>query len=277
MTTETRPTSGVSRTAVIIAQARATEHAREDRLFSDPYAQAFVDAVGWIQVAEAGRLNQGHFVLRTRFFDDYFRTAAAAGVRQAVLVAAGLDTRAFRLEWPSGFRLFEIDLPGLLAFKEAVLGVHRARPACDRTTVRADLRDDWPSALLSAGFDPERPTAWLIEGLMMYLTHAENDRLLHAIGTLSAPGSHLALEHINQAYTELPELRAVHSRLRRVGADWRSTVEDPCGWLAGHGWTATTTPQSTLATTHNRPVPPLTDPTRVGPARMWLTTATRTP
>ena len=275
VTTETRPTTGVSRTAVIIAQARATENAREDRLFADPYAQAFVDAVGWIQVAQAGRLNQGHFVLRTKFFDDYFLAAAASGCRQAVVVAAGLDTRAFRLEWPDGFRLFEIDLPGLIAFKEAVLGVQEARPTCERTVVRADLRDAWPAELLASGFDPEQPTAWLIEGLLMYLEPADSDRLLTELGALSAPGSRLAIEHINQEYVELPQLRAVHERLRKVGASWRSTVDDPFGWLGGHGWNATVTPQTELAARHGRPVPELTDPERVGSARMWLLEATR--
>jgi methyltransferase (TIGR00027 family) len=275
MTTDTRPTSGVSRTAVIMAQARATEDARSDRLFTDPYAQSFVDAVGWIQVAEAGRLNQGHFVLRTRFFDDYFRAAAQVGCRQAVLVAAGLDTRAFRLDWPDGFHLFEIDLPGLMAFKEAVLGVRQAEPSCDRTAVRADLRGNWPADLLTAGFDPQQPTAWLIEGLMMYLEPADNDRLLERIGTLSAPGSRLAIEHINQEYTELPQLKAVQERLRKVGAEWRSTVEDPCAWLGAHGWTAAVVPQTELAAQHGRPVPELTDPERVGAARMWLVEATR--
>ncbi|MFI5806459.1 SAM-dependent methyltransferase [Streptomyces sp. NPDC051561] len=270
-----RPTSGVSRTAVIIAQARATEDARTDRLFADPYAQAFVDAVGWIQVAEAGRLNQGHFVLRTRFFDDYFREAARSGCRQAVVLAAGLDTRAYRLDWPDGFRLFEIDLPGLSAFKEAVLGVQRAEPSCERTAVRADLRDDWPAELLAAGFDPEQPTAWLIEGLLMYLEPADTDLLLKRLGDLCAPGSRLALEHINQAYTDLPQLRAVHERLRKVGASWHSTVEDPRAWLAAHGWSARITPQTELAARHDRPVPELTDPDRVGDARMWLVDAVR--
>ncbi|MEU1277179.1 SAM-dependent methyltransferase [Streptomyces sp. NPDC005805] len=275
MTTDTRPTSGVSRTAVIVAQARATEDARPDRLFADPYAQSFVDAVGWIQVAEAGRLNQGHFVLRTRYFDDWFRAAAQAGCRQAVLVAAGLDTRAFRLEWPDGFRVFEIDLPGLMAFKEAVLGVRGAEPSCERTAVHADLREEWTADLLAAGFDASVPTAWLVEGLMMYLEPADNDRLARRIGSLSAPGSRLAIEHVNHAYTELPQLRAVHERLRKVGAAWRSTLEDPRGWLAGHGWTATVTPQSELAARHGRPVPELTDPERVGDARMWLVEAVR--
>ncbi|WP_433546980.1 SAM-dependent methyltransferase [Streptomyces sp. CA-294286] len=274
---EARPTSGVSRTAVIIAQARATEDARADRLFADPYAQAFVDAVGWIQVTEAGRLNQGHFVLRTRFFDDWFRVAAGEGCRQAVVLAAGLDTRAYRLEWPEGFRLFEIDLPGLSAFKDAVLGVQGARPACERTAVRADLRDDWPTTLTAAGFDPGQPTAWLVEGLMMYLEPADNDLLVERIGALSAPGSRLALEHVNKAYTDLPPLRTVHERLRKVGASWHATLENPQAWLDGHGWTARVTPQTELAARHGRPVPELTDPRQVGDARMWLVDSVRKP
>ncbi|SFC70580.1 SAM-dependent methyltransferase [Streptomyces aidingensis] len=276
MTTQaTRPTTGVSRTAVIIAQARAREHARPDRLFTDPLAEPLVEAVGWIPVQAAGRMNEEHFVLRTRFFDDCLRDAAGAGCTQVAVVAAGLDTRAFRLDWPDGTRLFEIDLPGLMAYKEAVLGVQGARPACDRTVVTADLRDDWPDRLTAAGFDPGRPTVWLIEGLMMYLTEDDNDRLLGRIGALSAPGSRLALEHVNRAYTELPDMRAVHERLRRVGASWVSTMEDPVGRLAGHGWRAAVTPQTELARRHGRPVPRLTDPQIVGDARMWLVSAER--
>lgn len=275
MTTVQQPTTGVSRTAVIIAQARAEEHRREDRLFDDPLAQHFVDTIGWIQVAQAGRLNQEHFVLRTRFFDDYLRAATDAGCRQVVLLAAGLDTRAFRLDWPDGTRLFEVDLPGLLAFKQAVLGVHRAAPRCERAVVRTDLREDWPAELERAGFDPTQPTAWVIEGLLMYLEQADTDSLLRRIGDLSPSGSKIALEHINQAYVDLPEMRAVHQRLRGVGASWKSTIEDPPSWLADHGWTATVTPQTLLAARHRRPVPRLTDPMIVGDARMWLVSGTR--
>ncbi|MFE7130737.1 SAM-dependent methyltransferase [Streptomyces sp. NPDC057638] len=276
MTTDTLPTHGVSRTALIVAQARATESARTDRLFDDPYARSFVDAAGWIRVAEAGRLNQGHFVLRTRFFDDFLGRAATSGCEQAVILAAGLDSRAYRLPWPDGFTLYEADLPALMEFKDGVLGGLGARPSCDRRPVRADLRDDWPCLLLAAGLDPSRPTAWLIEGLMMYLDPDDNDLLLHRVGTLAAPGSRLALEHVNGAYTRLPQLAAVHERLKHTNAAWRSTLEDPVAWLADRGWSASTTPQTTLAATHGRPVPELTDPALVGDARMWLVEAART-
>lgn len=270
-----RPTTGVSRTAVIIAQARATEQQRPDRLFDDPLAEPLVDAVGWIQVADAGRLNQDHFVLRTRFFDDYFASACAGGCTQVVLLAAGLDTRAFRLDWPDSLSVFEVDLPALLAFKTAVLGVQRAQPRCHRVVVASDLRGDWSTDLLGAGFDATRPTAWLVEGLLMYLDNAENDRLVADISRLSAPGSTLGLEHVNTAYTRLPQMQAVHERLRKVGASWRSTVEDPCRWLGEHGWRATVMPQTELAARHGRPVPTLTDPEVVGEARMWLVQADR--
>ncbi|GAA3383116.1 SAM-dependent methyltransferase [Cryptosporangium minutisporangium] len=268
-------TTGVSRTAVIPAQARAAETRRSDRLFTDPYAQAFVEAVGWIQVAEAGRLNQEHFVLRTRFFDDYLTSASSSGCQQAVVLAAGLDTRAFRLPWPTGFRFFEVDLPALSGFKAAVLGAHRATPTCDRRVVISDLREEWAADLIAAGFDPAAPTAWLIEGLMMYLEPGDNDRLVKEVDRLSAPGSRIALEHVNRAYVDLPEMRAVHERLTRVGAAWRSTLEDPTGWLADFGWRSQVTPQTALAAAHGRPVPPLTDPDRVGAARMWLVSGVR--
>lgn len=275
MNTATRMTTGISRTAVIVAQARAQEHHRPDRLFADPLAEPFVDAIGWIHVAEAGRLNQQHFVLRTRFFDDYLASACTDDCRQVVVVAAGLDARAFRLSWPAGLRLFEVDLPGLIAFKEAVIGVQGAAPSCDRRTVAVDLRTDWPHRLVDHGFDPGQPTAWLVEGLMMYLPSEDNDLLLNRIGALSADGSMLAVEHINRAYLELPEMQAVQERLRMVGAAWQSTIDDPLSWLAGHGWDVSVTPQTELAVRHGRPVPPLTDPELVGPARMWLVSGSR--
>lgn len=275
MTTATRPTTGVSRTAVIIAQARATEDARPDRLFTDPLAADLVEAVGWIQVADAGRMNQEYFALRTRFFDDHLQAAAAAGCTQVVLLAAGLDTRAFRLTWPDGTQLFEVDLPGLVAFKEAVLRARRAAPACDRVVLPVDLREDWRAALVDAGFDPEQPTAWLVEGLLMYLDTGANDTLLAEIGEVSAPGSRLGFEHANQAYVDLPQMQEVWRRLERFNATWSSTLDDPVAWAARHGWDAQVTTADELAVRHGRPVPPLTDPTRVGDARMWLVEATR--
>ncbi|GAA2846850.1 SAM-dependent methyltransferase [Streptosporangium fragile] len=268
--------TGVSRTAVVIAQAREAESARPDRLFDDPLAGPLADAAGRITgISEAGRRAGEHFVLRTRFFDDRLREAAGAGLRQVVLLAAGLDTRAFRLEWPEGTRLFEVDLPDLISFKEKALADQGARAACDRVAVPADLREDWPSALLAAGLDPGEPIAWLIEGVLMYLTPEDGGRILSRVSELSPPGSRLAVEHVNRAYVELPQLRPAMNKLASTRAAWRSVVEDPVAWLAGYGWRAGVTHQAELARGLGRPVPAMADPQAVGSARIWLVDARR--
>jgi methyltransferase (TIGR00027 family) len=197
------PLRGVAKTALGVAMVRARESRRGDRLFDDPYAQAFADAAPGAfpeepkteeqlaalgPLASLGAVFYVHAVIRTRFFDDYLTAATAAGCRQVVLLAAGLDTRAFRLAWPQDTRVFEVDLPGVLAFKDTVLAARNAVPRCERTTVPADLRADWTAALAEAGFDRSGPAAWLAEGLLIYLTAAEARRLLTGVGELSAPG-----------------------------------------------------------------------------------------
>ncbi|WP_084963793.1 SAM-dependent methyltransferase [Thermoactinospora rubra] len=276
MTPPTGLPSGVSRTAVLIAQARQAESDRPDRLFHDPLAGPLADAAGRIpQVSEAGRRAADHFVLRTRFFDDRLLEAAQAGLRQVVLLAAGLDTRAFRLGWPAGTRLFEVDLPELVAFKEKALADLGAQPACGRTVVAADLREDWPAALREAGFDPAAPTAWLVEGVLMYLTPEDGERILDRVRELSAPGSRLAAEHVNRAYIDLPQMAPAMGRLAATRAAWLSSVEDPQEWLSPYGWRAQVTHQADLARRFGRPVPAMADPEIVGSARIWLVHAVR--
>lgn len=192
----------VSRTAVGVARVRAAESARADRLFDDPYAAAFVAALAGAVPDRAtsaaaralGARFVAHVAVRTRFYDEYLLGATDAGVRQVVLLAAGLDARAFRLSWPDGVRLFELDLPAVLAAKQRVLDDLPARPAGVRVPVAVDLRGDWPAALAAAGFDAGRPTAWLAEGLLVYLTAEDAAALLGAVGDCSAPGSRLACE-----------------------------------------------------------------------------------
>ncbi|MBT2383938.1 SAM-dependent methyltransferase [Streptomyces sp. ISL-11] len=225
---------GVSLTAVGIAAGRALESDRAQPLFHDPYARAFVEAVG-ASAVDGMRDFAGYVAVRTRFFDDYLAGAADRGCRQVVILAAGLDTRAFRLPWPAGTRLFEADLPELLDFKEGVLAQERAKAGCERTVLGADLRGDWPGALLSAGFDPGSPCAWLVEGLLPYLSAAENDALLREVAGLSAPGSELAMDHIDSG-TKGGDLAEVSDTLDGLGATWRSTLDDPAAWLTGHGW-----------------------------------------
>lgn len=193
-----------------------------------------------------------HFVLRTRYFDDELLGSA---LPQVVIMAAGLDTRAFRLRWPPGTTLFELDLPELIEFKEDALRDQLAQPACERVVVPCDLRDDWATALIRAGFDPKRPTAWLLEGLFMFLPPDAGEQILYWVSAMSARGSTLALEHVNHAFRELPQMKAVHQRFDALDARWQSDVEDPVEWLGGYGWHAEVTHQVDLAARHDRAVP----------------------
>ncbi|MEV6714012.1 SAM-dependent methyltransferase [Lentzea sp. NPDC051208] len=265
---------GVARTAVLIAAARANEQSHPRRLFDDPLAAGLVEAAGSASDLNGVRTLAGdHFVLRTRYFDDELLGTPQP---QVVIMAAGLDTRAFRLRWPPGTTLFELDLPELIEFKEDALREQLARPACERVAVPCDLRDDWATALIRAGFDPKRPTAWLLEGLFMFLPPDAGEQILYWVSALSARGSTLALEHVNHAFRELPQMKPVHQRFDALDARWRSDVEDPVEWLDGYGWHATVTHQVDLAARHDRAVPAITDPRKVGDARIWLASAVRT-
>ncbi|MEU3649623.1 SAM-dependent methyltransferase [Lentzea sp. NPDC034063] len=269
-----RPPVGVARTAVLIAAARANERRQLRPLFDDPLAAGLVEAAGSASDLNGVRTLAGdHFVLRTRYFDDELLASAAP---QVVIMAAGLDTRAFRLRWPPGTTLFELDLPELIEFKEDALRDQLARPACERVVVPCDLRDDWATALIRAGFDPNRPTAWLLEGLFMFLPPDAGEQILYWVSAMSARGSTLALEHVNRAFRELPQMKAVHQRFDALDARWHSDVEDPVEWLGGYGWHATVTHQVDLAARHDRAVPAITDPRKVGDARIWLASAVRT-
>src|SRR3954452_21108526 len=175
------PLPGVSRTAIGVARVRAAETVRAEPLFTDPYADAFVHAAGADGATpDAATLTEEQrrwragivfpITMRTRFFDDYLRQALADGCRQVVVLGAGLDSRAFRLDWPAGLRWFEIDLPQVLAFKQTVLDAEGASPRCDPREVPPDLAGDWAADLQAAGFVPTLPTAWLAEGLLVYLS-----------------------------------------------------------------------------------------------------------
>ncbi|MFD1044559.1 SAM-dependent methyltransferase [Kibdelosporangium lantanae] len=239
--------SEVSRTALGVATMRAIETRRPNRLFEDPYAEAFVP----LTPEKIDRANQSlfrvHIVVRTRFFDDYLLAAVKAGCQQVVLVAAGLDTRAFRLDWPEEIRLYELDLPTLLAYKEKTLGGRGAEPRADRTVVPVDLREDWPQNLVTAGFDPSVPTAWLVEGLLVYLTADEAAGVLAAVTSLSAPGSQIGCEDRDpDAPSERnPPQRANVMDLWKGGV---ATVE----WLTEHGWQVETYEGTALAESYGR-------------------------
>jgi methyltransferase (TIGR00027 family) len=195
-------------------------------------------------------------VIRTRFYDDYLATACAGGCRQVVILAAGLDTRAFRLDWPSDVRVFEVDLPAVLAFKEAVLVQQGAEPRCVRVTVGADLRDDWPVLLCYAGFAVNTPTTWLVEGLLPYLSNDDATRLLTVIGELSAERSQLSFEYDEFADDATLTQALARPEMQEVTSMWEGGLnENPTDWLRRHGWTVSTYSRSTLALEYGRPTP----------------------
>ena len=240
---------GVAETAIGAAMMRARETARVDRLFDDPYAADFVAAVSSIfangptreddpAIAELEAAFEEVVAVRTRFFDDFVTDAAAAGCRQVVLVGAGLDTRAFRLDWPEGSRLFELDLPEVLSFKDSVLAKNAAQCRCERVTVAVDLQQHgWPVAVLEEGFEPTRPTAWVVEGVVPYLTNDDAERLLVAVDGLSSPDSRLALDHAGAGDDEaLRRARSMPS-MDEITSMWHGGLtEGASTWLSHHGW-----------------------------------------
>ncbi|NUP75208.1 MAG: SAM-dependent methyltransferase [Sinomonas sp.] len=266
---------GVAKTALGVALVRARESLRDDRLFDDPFAQRFVDAAPGAfpeqpgsaeeraslgPLASLGAAFAHHAVLRTRFFDDYLLEATAAGCRQVVLLAAGLDTRALRLPWPAGVRVFELDLPELFAFKEAVLagavlaGAISSR--ADRRVVPVDLRDDWTGTIEAAGFDREASSAWLAEGLLIYLTPSDAATLLTRASGLSAPGSRLAFEHGGMASPALLATTRDTPTMGQYASLWKGGLgaEAP-DWLADHGWKPQIHDGAELAASYGRPAP----------------------
>ncbi len=200
--------SSVGVTATLVAAARALASRQDDPLIDDPFAAELVRAVGVGALTEA--LEDGSdladqeatrtmievIAVRTRFFDDFFIEAGKeSAIRQAVILASGLDARAYRLPWPAGTTIYEIDQPDVIDFKSGVLADLGISPTAERRSVGVDLRDDWPTALRGHGFDSTAPTAWIAEGLLIYLPPDAQDRLFDNITTLSAPGSRIATEY----------------------------------------------------------------------------------
>ncbi|MFD6025083.1 class I SAM-dependent methyltransferase [Streptomyces griseoluteus] len=248
-------------TAVGVARVRARESEREDALFRDPLARAFAAAGGlWPsspppddEAARRRRLAVSFSVgIRTKFLDDLLREASASGIRQVVLLGAGMDSRAFRMTWPHATRLFEVDTPAPLEFKESVLRQEQAVARCERITVAVDLREDWPGALAAAGHDPTIPTAWIAEGLLIYLPEEAVELLLARIGEQSAPGSRMGLTLGSRGVIARYAAGAVPGSAASM---WLSEMpDDPVGWLAGHGWQADSHTLHERAAAYGRPI-----------------------
>lgn len=222
--------TSVGATATMVAAQRALSS--EAKLIDDPYAAPLVRAVGidvYVRLVngeiEAGgntefdprRMAQG-MACRTRFYDQFFLDATRGGIGQVVILASGLDSRAYRLPWPAGTVVYEVDMPEVIEFKTLTLGDLGAEPTAQRRTVAIDLRDDWASALRAAGFDPQAPSAWSAEGLVVYLPDDAQDALFDNVTSLSAPGSRLAFEFVpDTAVFADPRWRAHHDRMSELG------------------------------------------------------------
>lgn len=222
--------TSVGATATMVAAQRALSS--EAKLIDDPYAAPLVRAVGidvYVRLVngeiEAGgntefdprRMAQG-MACRTRFYDQFFLDATRGGIGQVVILASGLDSRAYRLPWPAGTVVYEVDMPEVIEFKTLTLGDLGAEPTAQRRTVAIDLRDDWASALQAAGFDPQAPSAWSAEGLVVYLPDDAQDALFDNVTSLSAPGSRLAFEFVpDTAVFADPRWRAHHDRMSELG------------------------------------------------------------
>jgi len=209
---------------------------------------------------------------RTMFFDGFFADAAAAGIRQAVIFASGLDARAYRFDWPSDMTVFEIDQPEVIAFKTTTLEGLGAEPTADLRSVAIDLRDDWQTALLAAGFDTSKPAAWIAEGLFGYLPPEAQDRLLDSVTALSAQGSRIATEAVPSGSLDDVDIDAVRERMRESTAKWRDhgfeldfselgfhgERNDVGEYLDARGWTSVGMPMGELLVSNG--FPPLPQP-----------------
>jgi methyltransferase (TIGR00027 family) len=271
--------SSVGATATMVAAARALASAEDDAIINDPFAAQLVRAVGldfFVRlidgevVPEADdrserdlQLETDSIAVRTRFFDDFFLNAARDGIRQSVILAAGLDARAYRLAWPPGSVVYEVDQPKVVEFKSAAMSRLGAAPAADWRTVSIDLREDWPAALRRGGFNVTQPTSWSAEGLLMYLPPDAQDRLFDNITELSAPGSKLATEYHGDSDRTMTERAAqFHQRWANLGCDIdlselffdgeRSNVVD---YLTGRGWQVTTRPRREFFADYGRVFP----------------------
>ncbi|OXM45657.1 SAM-dependent methyltransferase [Amycolatopsis alba] len=222
--------SSVGATATMAATARAIATRADRSLIDDPFAEPLVRAVGvdLLTRLAAGEVPAGELVeqlwidvakIRTKFYDEFFLDATNAGIAQVMILASGLDSRAYRLPWPAGTVVYELDQPQVIEFKTRTLAELGAEPTADRRAVAADLRDDWPAALCSAGFDPARPTAWSAEGLLGYLPPEAQDSLLDTITELSAPGSRMATE--SKPNPRPGEEDSTKERLDSISERWR--------------------------------------------------------
>lgn len=232
----------IATTGLYTAMLRARESARPDRLFSDTFAEALAgsqgnDVLAWMEASSPGASQNPVVPIRTRFFDDTLeRILAESGVDQLVILAAGLDTRAFRLSLPPDLTLFELDQPEVLGLKAARLTQLTAVPRCRRVPIPANLTSDWSAALLDGGFDRQRPVVWLVEGLLQYLIEAQVHHVLGTLSELAAAGSWLLTDFIGHSFLTSPQLAGFLAMMAANGSPFHFGTDDPEGLIGEYGW-----------------------------------------
>lgn len=242
MAAEFAALNGVARTALLVAAIRASESTRTDRLFDDPYAEVLAGQIGRellrAALAASGEQSGVQIVVRTRFWDEALLRAARA-IRQVVIVASGMDARAYRLDWPDGVAVYELDQPAVIEAKDRLLA--DAQPRCRRAAVGVDLAGDWPGTLLAAGFDAQAPTVWLMEGLLQYLDEPEVRVLFERVDQLSAPGSVLLYEVVGKVLLESPFMVPVLESMAAQGSPWLFGTDEPQELAQRLGWSTVVT------------------------------------
>jgi methyltransferase (TIGR00027 family) len=243
----------IAATGLLVAAMRAQESARDDALFTDPFAERLAGEEGRQLLVEAAANTEqpsAPIVVRTRFFDEALVRAQAEGVVQVVILAAGMDARAFRLPWHSGTVVYEVDQPLVIDTKDERLGGER--PRCQRVAVGVDLADDWPKVLQEQGFSPSSRAAWLVEGLLQYIDASDVDRLFARVDALSARGSVLLYDVVGKALLQAPFVRPTLEFMERLGAPWIFGSDTPAALVEDRGWTVTVTDAAEPGNSWNR-------------------------
>jgi methyltransferase (TIGR00027 family) len=231
-------------TARWAAAQRVRESERPDHLFSDPLARALAGEVGMVALELSHKYNpryeetDNYITIRIRFFDDLAKRFSAEGGRQIVVLAAGMDARAYRLAWPDGTNLYELDHPELFAIKEDILRREGVPPKCTRVTLGTDLRHNWARLLTNAAFDPSERSLWLIEGFFYYLDEPAVNHVLTEVSKLAAPGSVLVTDLVSRSFLTSPWMQPALKAMEERGMAWRFGTDDPAGLFGAHGWHA---------------------------------------
>ncbi len=231
--------NAVGTTALLVAALRAEETKRKDRLFEDPLAERLAGEAGH-HVRAKYQAAAGPSVpiieVRTRYFDQALQNAYESGIRQIVILAAGMDARAYRMGWPAELRLFELDQPAIIAYKAKLLAEEPC--SCTRVAIAADLAEDFAPQLRAQGFDGDSQAAWLVEGLTQYLEAASVEALFARIDALSAPGSVLLYDMLGRSILESPKFTSTLAMMKELGAPWLYGNDDPGSLVTSRGWDA---------------------------------------